>query len=428
LASSASTTPDPTAEDLADLKVEVPKGADTDHHELHRWMDAIMTRGHGSGSLQLLVGLLVAGIFILDCFTPLGYAECVLYLVPLLLTVWAGEKSYPIALAAICTVLVAIGFFVSPAGGSPIVDVIDRAMSATVVWVAAVLLVQRKRADEEIRRLNAELEARVRERTAHLRIALDDLEASRLEQLRMKDEFLSEVSHELRTPLAVIHQYATILADGLGGEISQRQRDFLEITLANISQLRTMIDSLLDVSQTQNGKLSVHPGHVSLAALIAEVLKSFQPAARANQLRLVTGVPDGLPSAFADAQRLRQIIANLIDNSIKFTPRLGTITVCAGLSDQDSRFLYITVADTGCGIDPNENDKVFERHYQVAGLVPASRKGLGLGLYICKELVTLHGGRIWIESQRGQGTTVSFTLPVFQADLEPATTLQHREL
>ncbi len=260
----------------------------------------------------------------------------------------------------------------------------------------------------------------LQQRTAELKTALRELDARRRQEIEMQEEFLSKISHELRTPLAVIHQCASILADGLGGEISLRQREFVQTALANVTHLQSMIEELLDAASSQNGKLAIRPGRVAMPGLVQEVLKHYQYTAQRSGLALSMEIANDLPTALADARRVRQILANLIENSLKFTQGPGTVTVRASVSEQDSHFLQIVISDTGCGMDPAERERVFDRHYQIAGSVSTSRTGLGLGLYICRELVALHGGRIWIDSHRGQGCMVTFTLPIFESDKIPS--------
>jgi len=264
------------------------------------------------------------------------------------------------------------------------------------------------------------------QRTQRYRLAYEgERERQRLEQalrehderhrleVQMRDELLSHVSHELRTPMAVVHQFATILTDGLAGPTTTDQQHYLTIILANVQQLQTMIDDLLDAVRLETGKLAFEPQSFALAGLIAEVSKSFAPAAAVHQLTLRTAVAPGLPPVWADPRRVRQIFGNLIENGIKFTPAHGRITVQAAPADGEANFVRVSVVDTGIGISPEQQAKVFERLYQVDGSNPgASRKGLGLGLHICTELVALHGGRIWLESAPDHGTAVHFTLPI----------------
>jgi hypothetical protein len=173
-----------------------------------------------------------------------------------------------------------------------------------------------------------------------------------------------------------------------------------------------MIDDLLDVTRVGTGKLTFEPRVISIAKVVAETLETFQTASIERGVILLADIPGVLPLIFADPQRLRQILINLIDNAFKFTPKEGTITVRAQVFDQDPNFLCMTVVDTGCGINSDDTKNVFDRLFQGSNIIDNSRKGLGLGLYICKELVSLHGGRIWAESQTGKGSTFSFTLPI----------------
>ena len=239
------------------------------------------------------------------------------------------------------------------------------------------------------------------------------LEQSGQQQLLMKDQFLSHVSHELRSPLTAIYQFVTILIDGLAGDLNPEQRDYLTIVLRNVKQLQTMISELLEVTRAETGKLAIDPRCVSLADLIDETFDALLTTAATKTIMLSADVPADLPSAYADPQRLKQILINLIDNAIKFTPAKGTITVSARPFDQDPNFLCVAVADTGCGISPEGTQRIFDRLYQEARTIDSGRKGLGLGLYICKELVSLHRGRIWVESVLGKGSVFYFTLPIF---------------
>ena len=241
---------------------------------------------------------------------------------------------------------------------------------------------------------------------------VDVTERYRRRQLEIKDQFLSHVSHELRSPLTTVYQFVTILLDGLAGDLTPEQREYLEITLRSVNQLRGMIGDLLDVTRAEAGKLVVEPQSVRPATLVAETLQTLQPSAGAKRLALRADLPGDLPAVHADPDRVRQVLTNLIENAIKFTPEGGEITVRAGVSAQDPGFLSVAVADTGCGISPKGTRQIFERLHQEANTIEDSRKGLGLGLYICKELVSRHGGRIWVDSELGRGSVFCFTLPL----------------
>ena len=242
---------------------------------------------------------------------------------------------------------------------------------------------------------------------------LTELDRGRQQQLKIKDQFLSHVSHELRSPLAVIHQFGTILLDGITGDLTPEQNEYLEIILRNVNQLRKMIEDLLEVTRAETGKLAIHPQWTPLPKLIHETLETMRIAASAKGIHLAEEVRRDLPFAYADPNRIRQILTNLIDNGIKFAPQQGKITVRGQVLTEDPHFLRISVTDTGCGIPPGETEKIFDSMYQVEDSIEMNRKGLGLGLYICKELVSRHGGRIWVESELGRGSTFYFTLPIF---------------
>jgi signal transduction histidine kinase/DNA-binding response OmpR family regulator len=241
----------------------------------------------------------------------------------------------------------------------------------------------------------------------------EELERSRKEQARLKDEFLSHVSHELRSPVMVLQQFLEILMEGIPGEINAQQREYLAVALRNTDQLNTMIGDLLDVTRTETGKLRVDLRSMSLQEVLKEAAASARPAAEQRHIELSLVMGEDLPMVIADRSRVRQIVTNLLDNAIKFTPERGVIAVHAGVSTETPGFVRIEVTDTGCGIKSEEIPKVFDRLYQVPHADQSARKGLGLGLCICKQLVALHGGAIQVESRVGMGSTFSFTLPAF---------------
>jgi PAS domain S-box-containing protein len=247
----------------------------------------------------------------------------------------------------------------------------------------------------------------------------------RIDQLRFKDEFLSHVSHELRSPLTAIKQFTTILLGGLAGDLTPQQREYQLIVLKNIRQLQAMIDDLLEVTRLETGKLTVEPASVSVSDAVADSCETLQGTASAKGITLTRDVPPDLPWAHADQTRLRQILIILLENAIKFTPAAGAVSVQVRHVRGDRQFLVVEVSDTGCGIPAENRDRVFERLYQAAAHVQGSRKGLGLGLYICKELVTRQGGHIWVAPRQPTGTTFSFTLPVFSLDSSMAPLLKN---
>lgn len=242
---------------------------------------------------------------------------------------------------------------------------------------------------------------------------LTSLDMSRKQQLQFKNEFLSHVSHELRTPLTCIHQFVTILIDGLAGNISPEQHEHLGTILKSVNQLRSMIGDLLEATRAEAGKISIEPRCIVVGDVIRQAVAMLATTAREKKIGLETGVDTRIPLVHADPDRVLQMLVNLIENAIKFTPAGGSVMVKACLVDADPEFVYLSVADTGRGISPEAKALIFERLYQDPNAIDDSRKGLGLGLYITKELVRLHGGRIWVESQPGHGSVFSLTLPLF---------------
>lgn len=242
---------------------------------------------------------------------------------------------------------------------------------------------------------------------------LISLQMSRQQQLQFKDQFLSHISHELRTPLTSIHQFVTILLDDLAGPLQPEQREYMQIVLKGVNQLRAMIGDLLEATRAESSKLRLEPRCLSLADLVHQAILMFQNSASTSNIHLRTEVERHLPFVYADPDRVLQILTNLLDNALKFTQPGGSVTVRAHSLAEDPEFAYISVADTGCGISAQAKPLIFERLYQEDSSIDNSKKGLGLGLYISKQLVRLHGGRIWAESEAGQGSIFSFTLPLF---------------
>jgi signal transduction histidine kinase len=243
-----------------------------------------------------------------------------------------------------------------------------------------------------------------------------ETELLRTNQIQFKDEFLSHVSHELRSPMAAIYQFVTILLDRLAGELQPKQREYLEIVLRNVKQLQAMIDDLLEVTRMQAGKLTIELQSTAIADAVGYAVSTLQRAADAKGINLSADAgseSQPLPPVCADPTRLRQILIILVDNAIKFTPPNGVVKVRVRMPEGDSGLLLLEVSDTGCGISPHLTERIFERLFQATDPAAAGRKGLGLGLYICKELVTRQGGRIWVEAAPLQGANFCVTLPVF---------------
>src|SRR6476646_8696172 len=177
---------------------------------------------------------------------------------------------------------------------------------------------------------------------------LRSLEMSRKQQLEFKNQFLSHVSHELRTPLTCIHQFTTILLDGLAGEVTPDQRDHLKTILRSVNQLGAMVRDLLEASRAESGKIRIELRCVSIGDLIQQAIAMMQPVAHEKEIGLEVGVDARIPFVYGDPGRILEVLINLIENGIKFTPSGGAVTVQASLVPTDPDFVYVAVVDTGC--------------------------------------------------------------------------------
>jgi PAS domain S-box-containing protein len=252
----------------------------------------------------------------------------------------------------------------------------------------------------------------MQDRTERKKIALV-LDEAQQERGRLQEKFLSHVSHELRTPLTAIYFFTTNVLDGVFGDLTPEQHKHLALALDNVTQLKDMVSDLLDITRVETHKLTLAPQPTSLVKVTSEVLSTCGTSAAAKNISLRADLAANLPLVWADPARARQILTNLIDNGVKFTPDNGTISVKAVFFGEDHDFVCISVSDSGCGISAENREIIFDRLAQVKGSSEVSRSGLGLGLFISRELVSRHGGRIWLDSRPGHGSTFYFTLPVF---------------
>lgn len=249
--------------------------------------------------------------------------------------------------------------------------------------------------------------------TGVLMVLHDVTELRRLE--RVRTEFVANVSHELRTPLTAIRGYLETL---LGGALEEREnaRRFLEIVSRHAGRLGRLLDDLMDLSNIELGIVELAREPVDLSEALDAVLAIIRPQADAKGVHLSADLPPSLPPVVADRDRLSQILINLVDNAVKFTPSGRDVTVTATLRDQ---MLEVAVADTGIGIPSTDLPRITERFYRVDKARSRELGGTGLGLAVVKHLVQAHGGGLKIESELGKGTTVSFTLPVGQTERQP---------
>lgn len=251
--------------------------------------------------------------------------------------------------------------------------------------------------------LNARARKQHEDEVGHLAETLNDMAHEIVKSQQLKNEFISTVSHEIRTPLTSIKGWGETLVSG-DLQDEEETRLGLQIILTETDRLIELVEDLLDVSKLQAGNMRLARQQVALDALVREVVQQFAHRAQAKQIGLDLHVPDlGSPIA-GDANRLKQVLINLLDNALKFTPEQGTIHIWV---EQQGAEVLITVADTGAGIAPDQLPHVTEKFYKGNERSPGS----GLGLAICKEIVHLHGGRLQLESEPGEGTVVRVWLP-----------------
>jgi hypothetical protein len=195
--------------------------------------------------------------------------------------------------------------------------------------------------------------------------------------------------------------------------LAPEQNDHLKTVLKSVNQLHAMIRDLLEATRAESGKLRVEPRCISIGELVQQAVTMMRPIAAERQVDLEIGLDSRIPLIHADPDRILEVLINLADNAIKFTPPEGAVMVRACMVEADEGAIYVSVTDTGRGISPDAKALIFERLYQDPDSVDNNRSGLGLGLFICKELVRLHGGKIWVASEPGHGSTFTFTLPVY---------------
>ncbi len=254
------------------------------------------------------------------------------------------------------------------------------------------------------------------ERAKKLTIAIEEKVYAQNNQIKalreayaIKDQFLSIVSHELRTPLNSINGFGSILEDEIAGPLNQQQHEYLRKMLRGADLLNFLVNNLLDLTQILAGEFTITPSEMNLREVAAGVIDDLKSKAASKGLTLRFEGPDDLPPVLADEIRVVQVLSNLVDNAIKFTPEGGKIWVRACAI---GAFLRIEVEDTGVGIVPEDIPKLFKRFSQLDMSATRKAGGTGLGLSISKAIIEAHGGEIGVESTPGKGSTFWFTLPL----------------
>jgi len=248
--------------------------------------------------------------------------------------------------------------------------------------------------------------------------------ADRLKEIdEMKNNFISHVSHELRTPLTSINEASDLLLDRVGGEITSRQEHLLQIIKQCTQRLIKMVNNLLDLSKMEAGMMNYEFVRASINQIIRHSLEEINLLATKKNIRLEVQIEDNLPLVKMDVEKMQEVMDNLLSNAIKFTPEGGTVRIEAHLVRKkdtppgsqealEASHLQVSVSDTGPGIPPEYQALIFEKFQGINTGQTAEGRGTGLGLSIASHIVKAHGGKIWVESTAGQGSTFSFCLPL----------------
>jgi signal transduction histidine kinase len=223
-----------------------------------------------------------------------------------------------------------------------------------------------------------------------------------------KSQFLANMSHELRTPLNAILGYTELILDSVYGEMPEKARSVLDRVQRNGRHLLGLINDVLDLSKIEAGQLTLSLSEYSLKSVIQTVFSAVEPLAAEKQIALKIDIAPELPQGHGDERRLTQVLLNLVGNAIKFTDS-GEVSI-RGSSANGS--FDVAVRDTGPGISKTDQAKLFQEFQQADNSITRKKGGTGLGLAISKRIIEMHGGRIWVESSPGHGSTFTFTLPV----------------
>ena len=365
---------------------------------------------------------------------PAGYVALVLlvsYILIAFLYLRANpaQRSRPLELPALLLLVGYAGNFIEPLSRLPF-DTLMATAAASLIGYTVIshqVFNPLSEMNEQLRLANRDLRRTVNALAAEKERA-EKLNAELRATSAYKSEFLAKMSHELRTPLNSIVGYSELLLQGIYGPLNERQVDRLSKIHRNGRNLLALINDILDLSKIEAGRLELSPQYVSLQEEIEGLLGTIEPLAQEKGLELTGTVEEALPALYADPLRVRQILTNLLSNAIKFTRQGGVslracrVEVLDGRSPQvdlpaqgwlsDGQWVLITVTDTGIGIAAEDHARIFDEFSQVDNTSTREFGGTGLGLAITKRLVEMHGGRIWLRSAAGTGSTFFVALPV----------------
>jgi PAS domain S-box-containing protein len=278
---------------------------------------------------------------------------------------------------------------------------------------------EHQRTQAELRRDRERLEVMVGIRTNELEsknAELEELRAAAVSASQAKSDFLASMSHELRTPLNAIIGFSDVLLDAYFGTLNEKQKEYMMDILESGKHLLNLINDILDISKVEAGKMELELAPVEIGNLLASCTVMIKEKTHKHGIDLKVDIPNELLALemFADQRKIKQIVFNLLSNAAKFTPNGGTITLSAlRMRQEGNDVLEVSVMDTGIGIPPEHQEKIFENFYQIRGGLTGKTPGTGLGLSVSKQLVELHGGKMRLKSEgKEKGSQFSFTLPV----------------
>jgi len=337
--------------------------------------------------------------FVADACAPLGVAFWLLHAVPLALSQRGPQVRLPFALAAVSTLLIFLAWCLATPESAGLVDAVNRAAFACVLWLAAVWVVRHKAAEKALKasearslHLSESLEQRVGERTAQLEAANKELDA-----------FACSVSHDLRAPLRAVDGFARILEEEHASQLGEQGRRTLGVVRSEARRMGRLINDLLDFSRL--GQHDMRLSDTDMNGLVRELFDQVKGRAADRDVDFRLGE---LPAARADSALLRQVWFNLLDNALKYTRKRRRVEIRIDGSRQGSELVY-SIRDNGAGFDMKYADKLFGVFQRLHG--PDEFEGTGVGLALVQRIVRRHGGRVWAEAQVDRGATFYFTLP-----------------
>lgn len=280
------------------------------------------------------------------------------------------------------------------------------------------MVVAKHKKPGEVERLKAQvkrLRRTVREKTwantktnEGIKILYKELEKMNVELKRLdvaKSQFVAMVSHEFKNPLSIIKENIALVADGVVGEVNSKQKKMLDVCTKTVLRLVRLVIDILDISKIEAGRMDLHYGDVDVRVLIEEIAATSEVNCASKHQELIQKVPSDIGIIHADRDKLSVVIMNVLNNAIKYTPEDGKITISANGSSSEVLF---EIADSGPGISEENLWKIFDKYERIGA---EREEGTGLGLPIAREIVTLHKGKIWVESELGKGSRFKFVIP-----------------